>query len=246
MCSAPAALEDDQAILNSNVGCTIRTIGGQSDAWLTPSSECDWGGLACDDENFLMRIDFGAYCEKDTSFLELSTPDVFLTKQLSPWLSIVAPESSLFVPWHPLALACHRLPWSSIEENGIAGTLPVELNRLQSLRFLLLEEGVLTGTIPLQLGDIRALEEIDLNFNLLQGPIPESLYSLTNLRQFDVNDNELSGTISTRIGQLAKLSFFQIEQNKFSGTLPTELGKLSMLGELLRSLRCVCRAIGFL
>jgi hypothetical protein len=132
---------------------------------------------------------------------------------------------------YPLALSCHRLAWSSTEENGIAGTLPVELNRLQSLRFLLLEEGVLTGTIPLQLGDIRALEEIDLNFNLLQGPIPESLYSLTNLRQFDINDNELSGTISTRIGQLAKLSFFQIEQNKFSGTIPTEFGKLSMLGE---------------
>jgi hypothetical protein len=66
-----------------------------------------------------------------------------------------------------------------MEQNGVAGTLPYELGRLQNLRRLILEEGILTGTIPTELGEVRTLQQIDLNFNLLQGPIPEQLYQLT-------------------------------------------------------------------
>jgi hypothetical protein len=116
------------------------------------------------------------------------------------------------------------------EQNGVAGTLPFELNRLQNLRQLILEEGILTGTIPSELGMVRTLQQIDLNFNLLQGPIPEELYDLSNLQQMDLNDNELTGTISPSIGKLAKLSFFQIENNQFTGTVPTEIGELNALG----------------
>jgi hypothetical protein len=46
------------------------------------------------------------------------------------------------------------------EQNGVAGTLPFELSRLQNLRALLLEEGILTGTLPSQLGEVRTLEYV--------------------------------------------------------------------------------------
>jgi hypothetical protein len=117
------------------------------------------------------------------------------------------------------------------EQNGIAGTLPFEMNRLQSLRFLLLEEGILTGPIPSELGDIRTLELIDLNFNLLTGTIPETIYTLPSLQQLDLNDNEFVGTISTAIGQLSPLLFFQVDNNRMTGTIPTELGRLQLLGK---------------
>lgn len=117
-----------------------------------------------------------------------------------------------------------------IEQNGMAGTIPLELNRLKNLRYLLLEEGILTGTIPSELGEIQALEQIDLNFNLLAGPIPEEIFFLSNLRQLDLNDNELTGSISTNIAMLSDLSFFQIENNFFMGTVPTQMGSLTSLG----------------
>jgi hypothetical protein len=119
--------------------------------------------------------------------------------------------------------------FSRTELNRLSGTLPTEINRLQSLQFLLLESGTLTGTIPTQVGDIRTLQVIDLNFNLLRGSIPNSLYFLNNLEQLDLNNNQLAGPISTRIGRLTKLDFFQIENNAFTGTVPTEMGLLSLL-----------------
>jgi len=178
-CSAPPPLDGvddvDQAMVEANDQCAIQVTGFQSDsnAWLTGGSECGWGGLGCNEEDFVVRIE--------------------------------------------------------MEQNGVAGTLPIELSRIQTLRNLVLEEGILTGTIPSELSEIKSLEQIDLNFNLLQGSIPEELFALSNLRQMDLNDNELTGTISSSIGDLAKMSFFQIENNMFSGTVPSSIGALSAL-----------------
>jgi len=181
-CSAPPLLdedatEDEKAAVEAtaNAECSLKVAGfeSNSNAWLTGGSECGWGGLGCNEDDFVTRIE--------------------------------------------------------MEQNGVAGTLPVELSRLQTLRNLILEEGILTGTIPSKLGEIRSLEQIDLNFNLLQGPIPEELFLLSNLRQMDLNDNELTGTISSSIQGLAKMSFFQIENNLFTGTIPYAMGALTSL-----------------
>lgn len=178
-CSAPPLAEDvedhEKAIEIANAECTLIVNGyeSNSNAWLTNGTECQWGGLGCNEENFVTRIE--------------------------------------------------------MEQNGVAGTLPYELSRIQTLQNLILEEGILTGTIPTQLSEIRSLEQIDLNFNLLQGPIPEQLYALSNLRQLDLNDNELTGTISGDISKLSKMSFFQIENNLFTGTIPDSFGSLIAL-----------------
>jgi hypothetical protein len=180
-CSAPPLMSDANetavavAETNANAACSIQVFGfnSSSNAWLTGGSECGWGGLGCNEDNFVARIEF--------------------------------------------------------EQNGVAGTLPFELSRLQTLKNLILEEGILTGTIPSKLGEIRSLEQIDLNFNLLQGPIPEELYALSNLRQMDLNDNELIGTISSSISNLTKMSFFQIENNAFTGTVPASMAALTAL-----------------
>ena len=58
-CSSPVAYDDEDAVQEANLACNIRTSGGDSDAWLSPSSECKWGGLACDDEGRLIKIDMG-------------------------------------------------------------------------------------------------------------------------------------------------------------------------------------------
>jgi Leucine-rich repeat (LRR) protein len=180
--------------------------GGMSDAWLTPSLECDWGGVACNVDERVNRIEFG-------------------TKQSENDYRNIAREILCFANFCVSSL----YHFSRTETNGVSGTLPAEIDRLQALQFLLLERGALTGTIPPEVGGIRTLLEIDLNFNLLRGSIPNSLYFLSNLETLDLNDNNLVGPISTRIGRLRKLDFFQIENNAFTGTIPTEMGLLSLL-----------------
>lgn len=58
-CSAPLNFEDPAAIETVNTQCTVVAPGGGTDAWLTPVTECNWAGLACDAENSVIRIDFG-------------------------------------------------------------------------------------------------------------------------------------------------------------------------------------------
>lgn len=194
-CSSPPLTTDFNTTLAieaeaaANAACSLQVAGvnANSNAWLTGGSECEWGGLGCDEDQVITRIEF--------------------------------------------------------QQNGIAGTLPSELSRLQTLQNLILEEGILTGTIPTLLGAIRSLEQIDLNFNLLQGQIPEELYNLSNLRVMDLNDNELTGTISPSISDLTQMSFFQIENNLFTGTVPSAIGQLTTLGTqisclLIVSFRC--------
>lgn len=75
-CSAPANVNDPAQVAEANAACTIQVEGmvveemqSGSDAWLTPSSECQWGGLACsNDDSFVIQLAIG---EKYPQNLEL-------------------------------------------------------------------------------------------------------------------------------------------------------------------------------
>jgi hypothetical protein len=224
-CSAPLPLNEvedpEQAQADANAQCSLKVAGfeSSSNAWLTGGSECGWGGLGCNEDNFITRIEMGK--SKQTPRVEIDNFVKILTNKRFN-------RRCIHTLFRSLNFYCIML---ILEQNGVAGTLPFELNRLQTLKNLILEEGILTGTIPSQLSEIRSLEQIDLNFNLLQGLIPEELYALSNLRQMDLNDNELTGTISSSISSLSKLSFFQIENNLFTGTVPDSIGALKALGK---------------
>jgi hypothetical protein len=57
-CGAPSEFTPS-AIEAANQACSIAAVeGGGTDAWLTPSSECEWGGVACSN-GIVERIDFG-------------------------------------------------------------------------------------------------------------------------------------------------------------------------------------------
>ena len=61
-CSAPDDFGDLQSIEEANAMCNFTVEGSDSsDAWLTPSSECDWGGLVCNSNLLTDRIDLGKY-----------------------------------------------------------------------------------------------------------------------------------------------------------------------------------------
>ena len=207
-CNAPSDFGSEEAIAEANANCNLVVEGSNSsDAWLTPSSECDWGGVACTASGFIDRLDFGK-------------------QKTNQW--ILFPMSAIpGVSFSPLNVVLFIL---LSERNGIGGSLPSEISRFNELRYLLLEEGLISGSIPEDIGFNVNLLQIDLNFNAITGSLPETIYRLTKLEQLDLNDNEFTGTISTNISRLMQLVFLQLEQNSFRGTIPEELGNLFMLG----------------
>ena len=221
-CSAPADLSDPNSIREANANCNLEVEIGQggTDAWLTPVSECQWGGVACDTVSSDMeRIEFGKLHLTRGKFGQICQFHHHISNSKCGSCVLLADLTRIF---------CLSL---SIEKNNLAGTIPRELQELQELRFLHMEEGRTGGTIPPELGNLSNLLELDMNFNALTGSIPANMYNLANLLEFDMNDNSLSGPISPDIQKMTKLTFLQFHRNQFTGSIPAEVGNLNRLSE---------------
>lgn len=75
-CSAPEDFSDPESIAAANAACTIMPFPESgSDAWLTPSDECQWGGVFCDESNNIQLLDVGTFlpCLFSDSFALLLT-----------------------------------------------------------------------------------------------------------------------------------------------------------------------------
>ncbi|KAL7533639.1 hypothetical protein ACHAXR_005361 [Thalassiosira sp. AJA248-18] len=183
-CAAPQNFNPG-SVAAANAACTLTTVNATTifpddvrgtNAWLTPDSECLWGGISCHPAN--------------------------------------SPNAN-------------QVNVVEFEGNGLAGTLPSEMEQLDSMRFFALERESLTGPIPASYGNLKSLLLLDFDFNKLDGELPSSLWGLTNLRQLDLNNNKFSGTLSGDIGQLKQLRFFQIDNNNMEGAIPSALGDIT-------------------
>ena len=117
----------------------------------------------------------------------------------------------------------------SLANNGLSGTIPIELGNLTNLSRLSLYQNSLSGSIPPELGDLANLQVLSLNTNSLSGSIPAELGDLANLQVLSLNTNSLSGTIPPELGDLALLNTLKLHSNVLTGTIPSELGQLSSL-----------------
>jgi hypothetical protein len=62
-CSAPTDFSDPVSIQEANDKCTIEPVTNSgSDAWLTPGSECSWGGVICENGEVNV-LDLGGFLE---------------------------------------------------------------------------------------------------------------------------------------------------------------------------------------
>ena len=92
----------------------------------------------------------------------------------------------------------------SLENRGLTGRIPDELDNLSGLERLSLTGNKLTGSIPylLNLDELRVLE---LGSNRLKGEIPLSLGGPENLEVLYLHKNKLSGEIPPEIGYFENL-----------------------------------------
>ena len=119
-----------------------------------------------------------------------------------------------------------RVTELELPDAELTGALPTELNRLDSLKRLVLRENRLTGPIPAWLGDLANLEELSLWGNRLYGPLPSSLGNLVNLEELLLSRNPISGAIPAELGSLVKLRELRLFDSQMTGPIPTELREL--------------------
>ena len=63
-CSKPNDTSNADQVAAANARCNIRGDGSQlagTDAWLTPVSECEWGGITCADQNSVTSLFTGEF-----------------------------------------------------------------------------------------------------------------------------------------------------------------------------------------
>jgi Leucine-rich repeat (LRR) protein len=134
--------------------------------------------------------------------------------------------------WYGIAVVSDHVTSVDLNNNNLAGTIPVELGNLPNLSQLYLYFNRLSGAIPAELGNFKNLKRLYLFNNQLTGSIPPELGNLSNLIGLSLVFNQLSGEIPKELGNLSKLRWFYLSYNRLEGSIPGELGQLKKLEEL--------------
>ncbi len=134
--------------------------------------------------------------------------------------------------WYGVTCANGHVTMLQLVNNGLGGTLPVELGTLTGLQHLYFSMNQMTGSLPDSLGGLMNLERLDLYHNLLTGSIPSTLGSLQHLTYLQLGNNQLTGSIPISLATLPNLQELHLGFNQLTGSIPAELGNLSNLRDL--------------
>lgn len=175
--SSPAAIAD--ANQNCSIEATKYPMGDRkygTDAWLTPTSICDWAGLVChsDDERkgTLDQIDF-----EDNNLSGTLIDEIGLLKNLR---------------------------FLILEQGSIEGEIPDSIGNLQLL-IVDLDFNRLTGQIPPSLYNVKTLLQLDLNDNQMTGQLRADVENWQAMTYLQLNSNKFTGTIPPELGQMKRL-----------------------------------------
>jgi hypothetical protein len=147
---------------------------------------------------------------------------------------------------------------STVSDNGLAGSIPLEVWAFEFLEEFVLVGSNLEGSLPEKLGETASnmrilrfensglsgtiangflsnspVESLVLAGNKLTGSIPETIYSLTDLQQLYLNENAgLTGRLSPSIGNLADLIELRVSNTQVGGLIPDEIFELTAIEEI--------------
>ncbi|KAL3804686.1 hypothetical protein HJC23_008501 [Cyclotella cryptica] len=206
-CNAPSDFNDPAAIEAANNNCNRvvtpfavpnqRVGDTSSDAWLSPSNECEWGGVACwgaDTPNLNLCID------------QLDFENDGLAGTLVDELG-----------------ALDSLRFLILEQGDLFGTIPTTYGLLERLLILDLDFNNVQGQLPDEIYGLSSLQQLDLNDNLLTGTISTLIGQLSLLTFFQIDHNEIIGEIPTEMGELEQLRIAFLSDTNLSGTMPAEV-----------------------
>jgi Leucine-rich repeat (LRR) protein len=105
---------------------------------------------------------------------------------------------------------------------GLRGTLPEALSKMDALNHLGLQWCGFTGTIPTWIGSLSSLDYLGLGNNQLTGSVPQELDQLTTLKLLGLDDNMLRANIEL-FRALKAIKSLYLEDNQFTGTISEAL-----------------------
>jgi hypothetical protein len=209
-CNAPTGSSQSE-IDAANRKCTIvatkypvkpvRSLG--TDAWLTPTSVCSWGGLACHgDEKRKGTLD-----QIDIENNGLSG-------------SLIDEIGSL-----------ENLRFFILEQGKIGGNIPETIGNLP-LMIVDLDYNELDGPIPQSLYNVKTLQQLDLNDNQMTGTLSANVANWEKMTFLQLDNNSFGGNIPPQLGSLDRLSNAFFNGNNFVGSMPQRVCALETLQAL--------------
>ena len=116
-------------------------------------------------------------------------------------------------------------------KEGLVGSIPAAIGRLEQLEELNMETNALTGSIPMTLcGPKTQLRILNLRTNSISGSA-EALGACTELGQLDISGNQLNGSLPASKAW-TKLVALNAADNQFSGELTDDFYHMPALGYL--------------
>ena len=228
-CNAPTDFNDPISIEEANNNCdrvvtpfavpNERVGDESSDAWLTPSNECEWGGIACwgsDTPSINLCIDQLDF-ENDgiagrlvDEIGALDTIRFFILEQGGIFGTIPSPFGLLIL---------------DLDFNSVEGSLPDELYGLSSLQQLDLNDNLITGTISTLIGELNLLTFLQIDFNDITGTIPTEMGELDQLSECYFNDSSSSFNrfVSDSKAILLSVGIVFLSNTDLTGTMPPEV-----------------------
>ena len=112
--------------------------------------------------------------------------------------------------WYGLTVDSEgRVTSIDLPANGLAGTIPGDVQALVDLRRLDLRENRLGATVPGEVGRLAELEELYLSNNQLTGRLPPELGNLSSLGVLDISHNRFAGALPGFLAQMTRLTDFR-------------------------------------
>ena len=189
-CKAPSDFSSQASITAANIACTLTTVNATAifpndirgtNAWLTPGSECLWGGISCYASN---------------------TPN-------SNKVNVVEFENNgLSGPLPTEMEQLDKIRFFALERENLTGPIPSSYGNLKSLLLLDFDFNKLTGDLPSSLWELTNLRQLDLNNNQLQGTLSDDIGNLKQLRFFQIDNNQMVGPIPSALGDVPNFSEF--------------------------------------
>jgi hypothetical protein len=188
--------------------------------WLSSHDECQWQGVVCSDEGFVLQIRAEGQGIK-----------VPLDRLLAGG---VDPKENDDSDYNVLRRGLPVLKILDLSYNDLIGTIPASLTVFNDLFSLELHGNSLSGQIPVSIFDkLTSLQLLNLGENGLTGTLDTKIGQLTELRGFHLHENNLQGQIPSEIGKLTlQLTHSYMYSNEFTGPLPSEIGQLTNLVEV--------------
>lgn len=160
---------------------------GGASRFLSPASECTWGGCKCDGSGNIVTINI------DNNNMRGSIP-----KELGALGSITELDfgHNSLTGTIPESLGkLSQLLYLDLDENNLTGTIPESIYSLSLLRALDLDTNKLTGTISTKIGLLENVYIAQFDNNHMSGTIPSEAGLLDQLEYLTIVGNNFTGSV---------------------------------------------------